>query len=114
MRTGAGSTSAIFRSPGVSTDIGTARDTEIDLVAVHDDEKRIRFGSCKRSAARLRSDISNLKSHADRFLNEHRIYQGWNIDYVGISVRLDEDDRKILARNDIIPQSLDDLTAGLN
>jgi hypothetical protein len=54
-----------------------------------------------------------LKNHVDRFLNEHRAYQRWHIEYVGISVRLTEDERTVLTRNDVIPQSLDDLTAGL-
>ena len=86
---------------------------EIDLVAVNETDRRIRFGSCKRSSAKLLGDISNFEGHVDRFLNEHRAYQDWAIDYVGISVRLSEDERAVLTRHDIIPQSLDDLTAGL-
>jgi len=38
-------------------------DTEIDLVAVNEDDRTIRFGSCKRSANRLLSDVNNLKKH---------------------------------------------------
>ncbi len=89
------------------------KDTEIDLVAVNDKEKRIRFGSCKRSSKKLLSDIRNLKNHVDRFLNEHRSFQKWKIEYVGISVRLSDDERIVLNRNDVLPQSLDDLTLGL-
>ena len=89
-------------------------DTEIDLVAVNEAEKRIRFGSCKRSANKLLGDVRNLKDHVARFLNENRAYQKWKIDYVGISVRLTADDQKVLARNDILPQPLDHLTAGLS
>jgi hypothetical protein len=51
-------------------------------------------------------DIANFKNHVDRFLNEHRSYQKWIIEYVGISVRLREDDRVVLARNDILPQNV--------
>lgn len=89
------------------------KDTEIDLVAVNEAEKRIRFGSCKRSAKKLLEDVRNFKEHVDRFLNEHRQYQKWGIDYVGISARLQKADRKVLTRNDIIPQDLRDLTANL-
>jgi hypothetical protein len=89
------------------------KDTEIDLVAVSEIEKRIRFGSCKRSPRKLLSDITNFKNHVDRFLNDNRSYQKWSIEYVGISVRLNEEERLVLARNDILPQALDDLTVGL-
>ncbi len=89
------------------------KDTEIDLVAVNDDTQRIRFGSCKRSANKLLTNITNLKNHVDRFLDKQRAYQPWQIDYVGISVQLSQDERKVLTRNGIIPQSLDDLTKGL-
>ena len=90
------------------------KDTEIDLVAVNEGEKRIRFGSCKRSPNKLLSDITNFKKHVDRFLNENRSYRQWNVEYVGVSVRLNEDERKVLTRADIIPQSLEELTAGLS
>jgi hypothetical protein len=89
------------------------KDTEIDLVAVNESVKRIRFGSCKRSPNKLLSDIANLKGHAERFLNENRTYQKWTVEYVGVAPRLTEDERKVLARNDITPQPLDELTTGL-
>lgn len=87
--------------------------TEIDLVALNADKCRIRFGSCKRSAKQLLKDIGNFKGHVGRFLNEHRAYHDWAVELVGVSVRLTEDDRAVMARNDIHPQSLDDLTDGL-
>jgi AAA+ ATPase superfamily predicted ATPase len=89
------------------------KDTEIDLVAVNEDVGRIRFGSCKRSPEALLSTVSKFKSHVERFLNEHRAYQSWRIDHVGVSVRLGAEERAVLARNDITPQSLDDLTLDL-
>ena len=89
------------------------KQTEIDIVAVNEAERRIRFGSCKRSSTKLLRDISNFKSHVDRFLDEHRSYHDWDIDYVGISVRLSDDERAVLTRHGITPQSLEDLTTGL-
>ena len=43
--------------------------TEIDIVVVHEKNKRLRFGSCKRSPSKLISDLPNIKSHVSRFLN---------------------------------------------
>jgi AAA+ ATPase superfamily predicted ATPase len=89
------------------------KDTEIDLVAVNDADERIRFGSCKRSPEKLLRDVRNFKEHVDRFLDEHRKYQKWKTELVGISGRLNADERQILTRNDITPQDLGELTAGL-
>lgn len=89
------------------------KDTEIDFVAVNEDLKKIRFGSCKRSAKKLLSDIANFKNHVDRFLNENRQFQAWKIDYVCISPILTKAERAVLIRNDMVPQDLRELTSGL-
>ena len=89
-------------------------DTEIDLVAVNDATKSIRFGSCKRSPKRLLSDVNNFKQHVERFLQTMPKFQGWAKQYVGIAPMLDAEHRGILTRHDIIPQDLNDLTTGLN
>jgi AAA+ ATPase superfamily predicted ATPase len=89
-------------------------DTEIDLVAVNETTKSIRFGSCKRSPTKLLSDVNNFKQHVARFLQTRPIYQGWTKQYVGISPVLDAEQRAILTGHDIIPQDLNDLTLGLN
>ena len=79
------------------------KDTEIDLVAVNEKDNRIRFGSCKRSPDKLLSDITNFKNHVDRFLNENRTYQTWQVEYVAVAPRLNTDERKVLTRADILP-----------
>ncbi len=89
-------------------------DTEIDLVAVNETTESIRFGSCKRSPKKLLSDVNNFKQHVERYLQTMPKYQGWTKQYVGISPLLDEEQRAILARHDIIPQDLNDLTDGLS
>lgn len=86
---------------------------EIDLVAVNEVDRRIRFGSCKRSPARLLADVTNFREHVTRFLDTLRTYQSWHIEYVGIAPVLDPDQRRVLARHDVIPQDLHDLTAAL-
>jgi uncharacterized protein len=88
--------------------------TEIDLVAVNETARSIRFGSCKRSPKKLLSDVNNLKQHVERFLQAMPKYQGWTKQYVGISPVLDAEQRAILAAHDVIPQDLNDLTHGLN
>jgi AAA+ ATPase superfamily predicted ATPase len=89
------------------------KDTEIDLVAVNDDDKRIRFGSCKRSPNKLLSGVTDFRNHVDRFLNENRAYQKWKVEYVGVAPRLSAEERKVLTRADIIPQPLEELIGGL-
>ncbi|HEX3655243.1 MAG TPA: ATP-binding protein, partial [Pirellulales bacterium] len=88
-------------------------DTEIDLVAVNEATRTIRFGSCKRSPRRLLVDVNNFKEHVDRFLQTMPKYQPWTRQYVGISRRLDDDQRAILIGHAIIPQDLNDLTRDL-
>ncbi len=87
--------------------------TEIDLVAVNATDETIRFGSCKRSPAKLLADVSNFKGHVGRFLDTMRKYQKWKVQYVGIAPVLDTQQRAILIRHDIIPQDLNDLTSNL-
>jgi uncharacterized protein len=88
-------------------------DTEIDLVAVNETDRSIRFGSCKRSPRSLLSDVTNFKQHVDRFLQAHTKYQGWKREHVGISSTLNAEQRMILSGEGIIPQDLIDLTLGL-
>ena len=86
-------------------------DTEIDLVAVNEAAKVIRFGSCKRSPDRLLSDVNNFKGHVGRFLDTMPRYGGWKHEYVGIAPFLDADQRIVLGRHGVIPQDLNDLTS---
>ena len=88
-------------------------DTEIDLVAVNEPGGVIRFGSCKRSPAKLLSDVNNFKGHVERFLEAHPRYASWKIEHVGIAPRLEADAREVLLRHEVLPQDLRDLTAGL-
>jgi AAA+ ATPase superfamily predicted ATPase len=88
--------------------------TEIDLVAVNEDNKVIRFGSCKRSPERLLADVNSFKAHVGRFLEAMPRYQHWKQQYVGIAPVLDPGQRAVLGRHDVIPQDLADLTSQLN
>ena len=86
---------------------------EIDLVALNEGDRIIRFGSCKRSPRSLLSDTTNFKGHVERFLKVKPQYQDWTIEHVGIAPSLNEDQRKVLQRQGVIPQDLCDLTQDL-
>lgn len=88
-------------------------DTEIDLIACNEQEKAIRFVSCKRSADKLLADALSLKAHAARFLKSKNEYRNWRIEYAGVSPKLNENQRKILESHGVIGQDLSDLTSDL-
>ncbi len=88
-------------------------DVEIDLVAVGEEHRRLRFGTCKRSAERLAADVVALKQNANRFITAHRRFEGWRIDFVAIAPAIPAEARRVLEGLDVIPQSLSDLTREL-
>ncbi len=88
-------------------------DTEIDLVALDRNNKRIRFGSCKRSADRLIADINVLDGHVQRFLAAHQMYASWSIEKVSIAPAIPAAIRAKLEGAGHIAQDLTDLTAEL-
>lgn len=88
-------------------------DVEIDLVAICEDEQRIRFGSCKRNAERLQGSVGDLKQAAVRFLQTHPRYQHWHIEYVGIAPMIPQEIRQALQACDVKSEDLNDLTEGL-
>lgn len=88
-------------------------DVEIDLVAVNEEEGRIRFGTCKRNPERLPGAIAALKSSASRFLIAHPRFSTWRVEYVAIAPDISLGIRGDLAAQDVQSQSLIDLTQGL-
>lgn len=88
-------------------------DVEIDLVAVSEEQQTIRFGSCKRQAEKLSRSIPHLAGAAERFLAAHKIYQGWNVEYMAIAPSITELQALDIRRQGGIPQSLVDLCGEL-
>lgn len=88
-------------------------DVEIDLVAVSEDQRAIRFGSCKRQGEKLSRSIPALVAAAERFLTAHKAYQGWAVEYVAIAPRITRPQAEEIRRQGGIPQSLGDLCDGL-
>ncbi|MFZ5619692.1 MAG: ATP-binding protein [Pseudomonadota bacterium] len=88
-------------------------DVEIDLVAVNEEERRIRFGTCKRNPERLIGALDVLKRNAERFLVSHGKFNGWQCEYVAIAPDIDPNLRAALEARTVIPQSLADLISDL-
>jgi hypothetical protein len=88
-------------------------DTEIDLVAIDESERRIRFGSCKRNPARLVEDIPVLDGHVARFLAHLPRFADWRVEKVGIAPVVPPPIRTRLQAAGHLVQDLVDLTDGL-
>ncbi len=88
-------------------------DVEIDLVAINEDERRIRFGTCKRNAGRLLDSVDPLQHGAARFLKSYPKFNAWQVEYVAIAPVIDDRIHKALTDRAVLPESLPDLMAGL-
>lgn len=88
-------------------------DVEIDLVAINEDECRIRFGSCKRNPLRLLASVEGLRTSAGRFLQAHPRFEGWTVEYVAIAPEVDPVLSANLQVAGVTVQSLRDLTADM-
>ena len=78
-------------------------------MALNEDEKRIRFASCKRSPEKLLVDVANFGGHVGRFLAAFPRYQDWKVEKIGVAPTMSEAQRKVLQVSGIIPESLEDL-----
>jgi uncharacterized protein len=88
-------------------------DTEIDLVAIDEPNRRIRFASCKRSAQELVRGAAAHDGHVERFLATFREYSDWAVEKAGIAPSIPSDIRTALAARGHLAQSLDDLLEGI-
>lgn len=89
------------------------RDTEIDLVAINEDDRVIRFGTVRRNAQRLLDAVTALHGHIDRFLSVHRHFASWRTERVAVAPTIDPSLRAALQARGAVPQDLVELTAGL-
>lgn len=88
-------------------------DVEIDLVVVNDEERRIRFGTCKRDAERLPGAIRGLRHSAERFVTAHGRFCTWRAEFVAIAPAIPTAVTTVLAREEVVAESLTDLTRDL-
>lgn len=89
-------------------------DTELDLVALNDDDQVIRFGTCKRSASKLVADLGRYDGHIERFLSAHPQYREWTVEKVALAPVIGEDVRRAVHARGYLTQSLPDLMADLS
>jgi len=88
-------------------------DTEIDLVALDEDDRVVRLGTCKRAAERLAPDFARFDAHVARFLERETRVREWRVEKVAITTRHSQQTRRSAERAGYIPQDLDDLTSDL-
>ncbi|MBM3872192.1 MAG: ATP-binding protein [Verrucomicrobia bacterium] len=88
-------------------------DVEIDLVAVSESERRIRFGTCRRNPDKLFESLAGLRTGAEAFIQTHGRFCDWRREFVAISPEITPEFRTRLRHSAVIAQDLHDLTAGL-
>lgn len=88
-------------------------DVEIDLVAVNEDEQRIRFGTCRRNAEKLAGSIGPLVRSAERFHAAHPRFRNWRTEYVAIAPTIGRAVRDELKARGAMAEDLSDLVRGL-
>jgi len=88
-------------------------DTELDLVALNDDERIVRLGTCKRAAERLAADYPRFDEHVARFLGRPSAVSGWRVEKVAVATRHTPDSRRAAERAGYLPQDIEELTRGL-
>lgn len=76
-------------------------DIEIDLVACNDEDKIVRFGSCKRSAdAHDGAALKKFDAHVDKFLKtkDSRRFSGWTVEKALYSPKFTAEQRQSIIR----------------
>ncbi|MCA9698076.1 MAG: ATP-binding protein [Myxococcales bacterium] len=88
--------------------------TELDLIALDGDNRRVRLGTCKRNPDKLIADLPAFDGHIERFLQSKAgRFKGWTVERVAIAPALDDMQRAAIVARGYAPQDLDDLTTGL-
>lgn len=87
--------------------------TEIDLVALDEDERRVRVGSCKRSPEKLVADLTTFDGHVARFIAAQPRLAGWKVEKVAIAPQLSPEHRSVIEARGYLAQDLRDLTRDL-
>jgi AAA+ ATPase superfamily predicted ATPase len=91
-----------------------SRSIEIDLVALDDVNKRVRFGSCKRAAdAHTNESLIGFQQHVADFLaaKDHRHLQAWSHEMFVFSPSFTDGDRHHFAEKNFVARDLNDFAA---
>jgi hypothetical protein len=87
--------------------------TEIDLVALNEQDHVLRLGTCKRNADRAASDLTSFEAHVQRFLDAFPHLRSWRIEKAAITTRHTPQTRLAVESRGYIAQDLVDLTEGM-
>jgi len=82
---------------------------EIDLVAVSEATRRIRFGTCKRNPSKIMGSLDSLRVNTATFLQHHHKFDGWRIEYCAIAPQIPDEIQRQLQSAGVISQSLQSL-----
>lgn len=88
-------------------------DVEIDLVAINEDDRRLRLGTCKRNAQKLCGSVAALRQARDRFLRLQPRFADWRVELVAIAPHIPDAVRQQLRSEEVLSQSLTDLIQGM-
>lgn len=91
-----------------------AQGTEIDLVAVDDGARAIRFGSCKRSPDKLLASLAPTNGHVARFLEQLPTYRAYRTERVAIAPELPVEVARAVVAAGWSGEDLPSLLAGLS
>jgi hypothetical protein len=86
--------------------------TELDLVALDEEARRIRLGTCKRSADKLPG--ADFLGHVERFLAAQPKYRDWNVERVCLAPLIPAEQRQALLASGFVVEDLTDLCRGLD
>lgn len=91
-----------------------SRSIEIDVVALDETNKRVRFGSCKRAAvAHTNASVAEFEKHVEGFFaaKQHRHLLEWNKEMVLFSPTFTPEDRKHFTAKGYVTRDLNDYAA---
>jgi AAA+ ATPase superfamily predicted ATPase len=84
-------------------------EVEIDLVAIDDEGRRVRFVSCKRNPERAVADVGNLESHAAKFLARRKELSGFKVELAITAPRFDAAHRRRITGANVVVHDLEEL-----
>lgn len=90
-----------------------ASQIEIDLVALDEDSRTIRLGTCKRNGDKLLPDLRRFDRHVHGFLTAMPRFASWTVQRVAIAPVLSTEQRTAIQDAGYLAQDLHDLTGGL-
>ena len=91
----------------------TSSQIEIDVVALDENSRTLRLGSCKRNAEKLLPDLPRFDRHVRAFLTVMPRFADWTVQRVAIAPVLTARQRGAIEAAGYVAQDLKDLTAGL-